>query len=72
MKGGTAMVVHAPGNDQIFRYEQGKKIERGGVEDMLVTILEGRAVDGQIFGEDSEDLNDGEDQAEAEGGHDEL
>lgn len=71
MEGSTALVVHAPGNDHIFKYMPGKKFERSVVEDMLVTILEGRAVDGQVFGQGAEDLDDGgEDEVEA--GHDEL
>jgi protein disulfide-isomerase A1 len=71
MQGDTALLVHAPGNDQIFKYAQGKKIERGVVEDMLVTILQGRAVDGQVFGEGAGNEDDGE-EGEIEGGHDEL
>jgi hypothetical protein len=71
MQGDTALSVHAPGNDQIFKYAQGKKIERGVVEDMLVTILQGRAVDGQVFGEGAGNEDDGG-EGEIEGGHDEL
>lgn len=65
MAGEQALVVHAPMNDQIFKYAQGKKIEGAVVEEMLMTILRGKASAGQTFGDAAEDVDD-------EDGHDEL
>lgn len=59
-----AVVVHAPVNGNIFTHKRGKKIEVNGVEEMLVTILQGKARNGQVFGE--------QDEGGAGGGHDEL
>ncbi|KAF1921843.1 thioredoxin-like domain-containing protein [Ampelomyces quisqualis] len=69
VRGDEALVVHAPGNDQIFYFKQGKKIGGKEVEDMLVTILQGKASEGQIFGEGAEDVHEREGD---EGAHDEL
>jgi hypothetical protein len=66
-KDGTALVVHAPVNDNVFFYDQGKRIEKNAVEKMLTTILQGNANEGQIFGTDAEDMDIG-----TASGHDEL
>ncbi|KAH8695703.1 thioredoxin-like domain-containing protein, partial [Phaeosphaeriaceae sp. PMI808] len=47
---GPVIVVHAPGNDNVFLYEEGRRIERGVVEGMLMGILKGEARSGQVFG----------------------
>jgi protein disulfide-isomerase A1 len=65
MKGDEAVVVHAPGNDNLFFYKQGKSILGEHVDSMLLTILEGRASQGEVFGEEMEDAN-------ADEAHDEL
>jgi protein disulfide-isomerase A1 len=73
VQGEQALVVHAPLDDQIFRYKQTKKIESAVVEDMLMTILQGKAVNGQVFGEDAADVSAGGDaDTNEEDGHDEL
>lgn len=56
MNGEVVVVVHAPMNDNLFFYKRGKVVEKEGVEDMLMTILEGRAVEGQVFGEGASTL----------------
>lgn len=56
-RGLPALVVHAPMNDNVFHYAQGRNIERGVVEAMLMTILEGKAQSGQVFGEDAAEAN---------------
>ena len=62
-----ALVIHAPMNDNIFVYRQGRKIQASTVEAMLMTILEAKAISGQVFGEDAPEME------EADGtGHDEL
>ena len=53
------MVVHAPMNDNLFFWGRGRDVKRDGVEDMLMTILEGRAVRGQVFGGGAEDAEGG-------------
>ncbi|KAF2035654.1 hypothetical protein EK21DRAFT_54356 [Setomelanomma holmii] len=65
------LVMHAPMNDHVFRYQAGKPIGASAVERMLTTILQGKAVDGQVFGADAEDVNRGG-LSEGKGGHDEL
>lgn len=57
-----AIAVHAPMNNQYFTFREGRKIDAEEVEKMLVEILQGKAVSGQVFGE--EDLSD----VESEGG----
>jgi protein disulfide-isomerase A1 len=65
MKGDEAVVVHAPGNDNLFFYEQGRRILGEHVDSMLLTILEGRASQGEVFGGEVEE-------ADADEKHDEL
>ncbi|KAF2994262.1 hypothetical protein E8E13_002072 [Curvularia kusanoi] len=67
MTGDVGLVVHAPMNDNVFFYKKGKKIENGLVEDMLLTILKGKAVQDQVFGENAEDI-----ELVVREGHDEL
>jgi protein disulfide-isomerase A1 len=67
MGGEVVVVVHAPMNDNLFFWEKGRKVEREGVENMLMTILEGRAVQGQVFGEGADDAG-----GVVREGHDEL
>ncbi|KAH5204591.1 hypothetical protein HBH68_098800 [Parastagonospora nodorum] len=69
MVGEQALVVHAPMNDQIFKYAQGKKIEGAAIEDMLMTILRGKASTGHTFGDAAEDVDE---EVDDEDGHDEL
>jgi hypothetical protein len=64
----TGVVVHAPMNDNVFMYQAGRKIEVKELEEMLMTILQGKAKSGDVFGSGAED-GDGD---EGEGGHDEL
>jgi protein disulfide-isomerase A1 len=52
-KGFPALVVHAPVNDNVFVYQQGRKIERGSVEAMLTTVLQGKATSNQVFGSEA-------------------
>jgi hypothetical protein len=52
--GYSALVVHAPINDSVFLYRQGRKIERSVVEAMLTTILQGKAKSHQVFGSEAE------------------
>ena len=59
MGGEVGVVVHAPMNDGLFFWGRGREVEREGVEDMLMTILEGRAVGGQVFGGGAEDAEGG-------------
>lgn len=59
MGGEVGVVVHAPMNDNLFFWGMGRDVERDGVEDMLMTILEGRAVGGQVFGEGAENTEGG-------------
>lgn len=46
-------------NDGLFFWGGGGDVEREGVEDMLMTILEGRAVGGQVFGGRAESTEGG-------------
>jgi len=64
-KGFPALVVHAPMNDNVFVYRQGRVIERSVVEDMLTRILQGKAKAGEVFGDEAQVEKRG-------GGHDEL
>ncbi|KAF2662272.1 hypothetical protein K491DRAFT_646205 [Lophiostoma macrostomum CBS 122681] len=64
-----AVAVHAPMNDNIFVYRQGKKILAEEAEAMLMTILQGKADNGQVFGEDADDVGDA---VESGSDHDEL
>ncbi|KAF2471662.1 uncharacterized protein BDR25DRAFT_222865 [Lindgomyces ingoldianus] len=66
-----AVVVHAPVNDQVFPYNQARKVTAAHVEAMLMTILEGRATSGQVFGDDAPEIKI---EAESSGAktHDEL
>ncbi|KAF2707090.1 hypothetical protein K504DRAFT_383805 [Pleomassaria siparia CBS 279.74] len=62
-----ALAIHAPMNDNVFVYRQGRKIQAATVEAMLTTILQAKATSGQIFGDDAPKMREpGED------GHDEL
>ncbi|OAK95896.1 hypothetical protein IQ06DRAFT_56409 [Phaeosphaeriaceae sp. SRC1lsM3a] len=59
MSGEVVLVVHAPFNDDLFFWKKGKKVEKEGVEEMLITVLKGNAKQGQVFGEGAEDVEDG-------------
>ncbi|KAF2833559.1 hypothetical protein CC86DRAFT_389765 [Ophiobolus disseminans] len=63
------VVVHAPLNDNVFMYARGKEIEQEVVESMLVTILQGKARSGDVFGREASDVEEG---GREEWGHDEL
>lgn len=52
------VVLHAPMNDNVFFYAQGREIEERGVEEMLMTILQGKAKDGEVFGDEAGDGHD--------------
>lgn len=52
-EGFPALAVHAPMNDNVFTYLQGRKITAKIVEDMLMTILQGGATSGQVFGQEA-------------------
>jgi protein disulfide-isomerase A1 len=69
MKGDEAVVVHAPGNDNLFFYKQGDAIKEKCIENMVLSILEGRASEGDVFGSV---VHDAEVEAEGEERHDEL
>jgi protein disulfide-isomerase A1 len=58
LKEEQALVVHAPMNDNVFFYKQSKKIEVDVVENMLETILHGKASAGQVFGDEAGDLEE--------------
>jgi protein disulfide-isomerase A1 len=61
MKEDEAVVVHAPGNDNLFFYKQGDLIKEKCIENMLLAILEGRASQGEVFGSvvnDAEERHD--------------
>lgn len=66
-----ALAVHAPMNDNVFIYEQRRAIRRDVVEQMLVTILQGKATTGQVFGEEAPARED-EDVEAVRGRRDEL
>ncbi|KAJ4365113.1 hypothetical protein N0V83_008731 [Neocucurbitaria cava] len=53
-----ALVVHAPVNDNIFSYQQGKRMVADVVEAMLTTILHGKATSGQVFGGEAPDMEE--------------
>ena len=74
LEGGSlpVLAVHAPMNDHVFSYDQRKKIEKREVEAMLVTILQGKAQNGQVFGEGADDADRVGDEAQTERSHDEL
>jgi hypothetical protein len=61
-----ALAVHAPLNDEVFLYKQGRSIVGGVVDAMLTSILQGKARSGQVFGEDAPETG------VASPGHDEL
>ena len=48
-----ALVVHAPMNDNVFLYQQGKQVVASVVEAMLANILHGKATSGEVFGGDA-------------------
>lgn len=66
-----ALAVHAPMNDNVFTYQQGRKIMPSVVDAMLTTILQAKATSGQMFGTEAPDMDDVEAQ-KGEKGHDEL
>ncbi|KAH7094497.1 hypothetical protein FB567DRAFT_510344 [Paraphoma chrysanthemicola] len=68
-RGAPVLLVHAPMNDNVFYFQQGKKVSADAVEDMLTRILQGKAQNGQVLGQDAEDW---EDVAGEEVMHDEL
>ncbi|KAH7389611.1 hypothetical protein DE146DRAFT_171218 [Phaeosphaeria sp. MPI-PUGE-AT-0046c] len=70
MSGEVVLVVHAPMNDDVFFYKKGKKIEKQVVEEMLITILHGKASQGQLFGEEADDVE--LETREEDGGEDEV
>lgn len=51
-----ALAVHAPLNDNVFLYQEGEIIKVDVVEDMLVTILQGKARRGQVFGSEATEI----------------
>jgi hypothetical protein len=63
----TRIAVHAPLNDNVFRYALGKELEVESIESMIKTILQGKAKSGDIFGSEAADLDE-----EEGNGHDEL
>lgn len=69
-----ALAVHAPMNDNVFTYMQGRNIVASTVEDMLMIILQGEATSGQVFGESAPEIKDGEPRDVGSGTihHDEL
>lgn len=66
-----ALAVHAPMNDNVFIYRQGKRIMASVVEAMLTTILQAKAGSGQVFGSDAPEM-EGEVTQDMRKGHDEL
>ncbi|CAO2658601.1 Nn.00g063240.m01.CDS01 [Neocucurbitaria sp. VM-36] len=52
------LVVHAPMNDDVFSYQQGKEVVAGIVEAMLTTILHGKATSGQVFGDEAPEIEE--------------
>jgi protein disulfide-isomerase A1 len=67
IKGEVSLIVHAPMNDDIYRYKQGECVQSDFVEEMLMTILQGKAVDGQVFGSGARGT-----EKKGKSGHDEL
>ncbi|KAF2801189.1 hypothetical protein K505DRAFT_227211 [Melanomma pulvis-pyrius CBS 109.77] len=66
-----ALVVHAPMNDNVFAYRQGRQIQASTVEAMLTTILQAKATSGQVFGDDAPEMVEPKEEDDAKG-HDEL
>lgn len=66
-----ALAVHAPMNDNVFIYLQGRKIVATVVETMLLMILQGEATSGQVFGNEAPGLAD-EEGEKRPNRHDEL
>lgn len=66
-----ALAIHAPMNDNVFSYRQGRKIQASVVEAMLMIILQAKATSGQIFGEDAPEIEESK-PVEEEQDHDEL
>jgi hypothetical protein len=66
-----ALAIHAPMNDNIFSYRQGKQIQASVVEAMLTTILQAKATSGQVFGEEAPEMQEVE-AIVVEKEHDEL
>ena len=63
-----ALAVHAPMNDHVFTYMQGKEIAVAVVKDMLTSILQGKAASGQVFGSNGpERRKSGRKEAQGEG-----
>lgn len=48
-----ALAIHAPINDNMFTYREDRRIVGSVVDAMLTTILQGKAVPGQVFGDDA-------------------
>jgi hypothetical protein len=72
-----AVALHAPMNDNVFLYEQGRSFSASTIERMLLEVLNGRAVNGQVFGEDIDEGDEGATKTEfvsagEDRGHDEL
>ncbi|KAJ4294628.1 hypothetical protein N0V90_008319 [Kalmusia sp. IMI 367209] len=55
-----ALAIHAPINDNVFIYLQGREIVASTVEAMLMTILQGKATSGQVFGREAPELEEGQ------------
>lgn len=53
-----ALAIHAPMNDFVFTYAQGRKIIASAVEAMLMSILQGKATSGQVFGGEAPELDE--------------
>lgn len=66
-----ALVVHAPMNDNVFAYRQGRQIQASTVEAMLTTILQAKATSGQVFGDDAPEMVEMKAEVDAKA-HDEL
>ncbi|KAH7084852.1 hypothetical protein BKA63DRAFT_4326 [Paraphoma chrysanthemicola] len=54
-KGAPVLLIHAPMNDHVFYYQHGKTVSADVVEGMLTRILQGKAQNGQVFGQEAED-----------------
>ncbi|KAF1973168.1 hypothetical protein BU23DRAFT_465354 [Bimuria novae-zelandiae CBS 107.79] len=66
-----ALAVHAPMNDNVFTYLQRRVIRVDVVEGMLMTILQGKATTGQVFGANAPEMEGAEAEA-VKGQRDEL
>lgn len=53
-----ALAVHAPMNDNVFSYRQGRQIQASTVLAMLTTILQAKGTSGQVFGEDAPEMQE--------------